>query len=372
MKKENRRPDDREDYFDDYWEQPEPEPRKMSPEERERYYAEKDAYYARRDAYYARRDAFYASRDEEEEDWDGEDWEDDPAPARPARRERAPKRRRRRRKKHLLRKLLLLAIVVGLIALLLGVPPVRNDSEAPRENGHSNILLVGIDARGGPDTLMLLSLRRGAVRLLSIPPDTCAEDGTSRWSDRPKGTQGTMKLVAGVEELLGFAPDAWVTVDMECFVDTAEMLGGLDFTVPEGVSYIDETRDLVVELKSGHQHLSGEQVVDLARWYSGRGRSESNSLTVQRELLAAAREQWLRPENLRLLPNLWREYHGWSDTDMELRNLLWAARVLLKTDASQVKFDVLPCRAVAAGEETVYMVDRPAAYKVLQEYDPYQ
>ena len=178
--------------------------------------------------------------------------------------------------------------------------------------------------------------------------------------------------MAGVEELLGFEPDAWVTVDMECFVDTADMLGGLDFNVPQGVTYIDETKDQTVELIPGHQHLSGQQVVDLARWYTGRGGSEKGSLTVQRELLAAAREQWLRPENLRLLPNLWREFYGWSDTDMPLRNLLWVARVLLKTDASNVKIDVLPCRAVTSGEETLYMVDRPAAYALLKDYDPYQ
>ena len=377
MRRDNNRPDDREDYFDDYWEQPDPEPKQLSPEDRERYYAEKDAYYARRDAYYARRDAYYAAMEEDgdEEEYEEEYWEDedDAPPAQRSRREKPARQRKRRRQRHLLRRLLLLVIVAGLIALLVGTPPVGSEGDVPRETGHSTVLLVGTDSHGGPDTLMLLSLKRGngGVRLLSIPPDTCAEDGTSRWADRPKGADGMIRLMAGVEELIGFAPDAWVTVDMECFTDTAEMLGGLDFRVPEGVSYIDETNDRVVELKSGYQHLSGEQVVDLARWYTGRGLGESSSLTVQRELLAAAREQWFKFENLRLLPNMWREFYGWSETDMGLRNILWVIRVLLKTDPSAVKIDVLPCRAVASGEETMYMVDRPAAYALLQEYDPF-
>jgi hypothetical protein len=46
--------------------------------------------------------------------------------------------------------------------------------------------------------------------------------------------------------------------------------------------------------------------------------------------------------------------------------------VLLKADPASVSMDVLPCRAVDDGEKIVYMVDRPAAYELLKDYDPYR
>ena len=380
MDRRDKQNTDREGYYDDYWGTPDPSPRRMSPEERERYYARKDAYYAQKDAYYARRDAFYASMEEEDEE-DEEDWEDEEdeyfAPSRSARerRERRPsRRRRRRRKRHFFRRLILLLIIAAIAALLLGEPPVKNTSGKQRQRGHSTLLLVGTDSRGGPDTVMLLSLRRGqgGVRLLSIPPNTCTEDGVSPWEAHARGETGRQSLMTAAQALLGFAPDSLVTVDMGCFADAAELLGGLDFLVPGNISYTDETRGETVELKAGRQHLSGQQIVDLARWYTGRARQEGSSMSVQRALLSAAREQWLRPANIRLLPDLWLIFSGSASTDMTRQNLLWVARVLLKADPTAVAMDVLPCREVADGEDTVFMVDRPAAYTVLKDYDPYR
>jgi anionic cell wall polymer biosynthesis LytR-Cps2A-Psr (LCP) family protein len=178
--------------------------------------------------------------------------------------------------------------------------------------------------------------------------------------------------MAAAETLLGFAPDGLVTVDMDSFVRAAEALGGLEFRVPKNVSYKDETRDRVVELKPGMQHLDGEQIVDLARWYTGRTGEEDGAMSIQRALLSAAREQWIGPANLRLVPDLWLDLRRSASTDLTRANLLWVARVLVKTQPAAVSMDVLPCRAVADGENTVFMVDRPAAYTVLEDYDPYR
>ena len=375
MDRDNRKNKDREGYYDDYWGNDQPAARRMTPEERERYYAKKDAYYAERDAYYARRDAFYASVEEDgdEEEWEEEEEEEEySAPARTPRERRTPRRRRRRRKRHFFRTLLLLAIAAGVIALLLGTPPVINPAGRKRESGHSTLLLVGTDARGGPDTVMLLSLRRGDVRLLSIPPDTCTEDGVSPWEAHTRGEAGRQSLMTAAQALLGFSPDGLVTVDMDCFVEAAELLGGLDFFVPGKISYIDESRGEIVELKPGRQHLSGQQIVDLARWYTGRAGEEDGAMSIQRALLSAAREQWIGPANLRLVPDLWLDLRRSASTDLTRANLLWVARVLVKTQHAAVSMDVLPCRAVTDGENTVFMVDRPAAYTVLEDYDPYR
>ena len=377
MSKDDRRNTDREDYYDDYWGTPDPAPRRMSEAERERYYAQKDAYYASRDAYYASRDAYYASV-EEDEDEDAADWEyeeeeyDAPAPRSPRRRKER-RRRRRRRKGRFFRRLVLLAVLVGIGALLLGKPPVNNPSGKPRQSGRSTVLLAGTDPRGGPDTIMLLSLERGGrgVHLVSIPPDTCAEDGTSPWGRGARG--GDMDaLMAAARELLGFLPDAWVTLDMDAVAGAADLLGGLDFNVPAGVSYEDEARNETVELPAGQRHLDGAQLVDLARWYTGAGREDAGAMDVQSALLSAAREQWLRPANLRRLPDLWWELSGGAKTNLTASNLLWAARVLLKTDPASVSLEVLPCRAVMSDGEIVYMVDRPAANAILIDCDPYR
>ena len=397
----------REDYFDD-WNRPAERP--MTEAERRAYYAERDAYYASRDAYYAQRDAYYARREaapyppegeeycdgeydeyeDEDEEYDeeeyAEDYEDEPprrqVKAKAARKTRAARRRtrrRRRRRRHPVRTIIVALILAGIALLLMGSPPVRNASGADRSSGRSNILLAGTDESGlRTDTIMLLSLERGSreIRLLSIPRDTYAPDYAvpkinSAYGAAGTGERGMEELMRQTEKVLGFAPDGYVLVDLDCVAAMVDLLGGVDFNVPEDMHYEDYSQNLVIDLRAGMQHLSGREALWVLRYRSGYATADIGRTEVQREFIKEAMRQWARPDTLKVLPELWQLYRENMVTDLEPRNVLWIARVLLKGDLGGMTTEVLPGWADMVGGASVYMIDRTAADLMLKKYDPY-
>ena len=388
-----------EDLYADYYGRADDEPysrggEHLTPEERERYYAERDAYYARRDAYYAERDAYYASHPEDEYE-DEEDWDDAP-PRRASRRtdrwdyvpeeERSAGRRgrrtsrRRRRKGWLFRRILFFLLAGVLVLLLIGQPPVRNPGNQIRAAGHSTILLAGTDESGDrTDTIMLLSLDRteGQLRLLSIPRDTYAPGYggykiNAAYGAAGGGAAGMEELMGAVERTIGFAPDGYLLVDLDAFVETVDLLGGLDFNVPVDMLYDDDTQNLHIDLRAGEQHLNGEQVMGMVRFRAGYANADIGRTEVQRDFLKAALRQWLRFSNLKKLPELWRIYRENMVSDLRWRNFLWITRVLVKAQRSDMSADVLPGWADMVDGSSVYMIDPPAAAAVLAQYSPYQ
>ena len=397
-----------EDFFADWNTPPEEEypaaGRHLSPEAREEYYAERDAYYARRDAYYAQRDAYYAQREQEERDpADGETEDDfeeenetfdepeadedeepvsyapeDAKTAPPASLPEKPKRKKRRRGGGF-RRFVAVVLLAAVVLLLIGKAPVRNPDRLDRIPGRSTILLCGTDEDGTrTDTIVLLTLDRaeGSIRLLSIPRDTYAPAYlvpkiNSAYGAVGGGEKGMEQLMEQVKNVVGFMPDAYALVDLTAFVEAVDLLGGLDFNVPMDMDYDDPDQNLFIHLRAGEQHLTGEQLMWVVRFRSGYANADIGRTEVQRAVLKAAMQQWLRPQTLAALPGLWRIYRENLTTDLSARNLLWMARVLLKGIGSDIEANVLPGYATMVGDASVYMIDTYAASAILPDYSPY-
>lgn len=396
-----------EDFFAD-WNAPTDEypaaGRHLSPEAREEYYAERDAYYARRDAYYAERDAYYAERERAEamtDDYEGgcEDDEEEyynndaadteapeeelcyapeDAPAALPREKR--KRRKRRRKGGFLRFLAAVVLFVLVAAVILSKAPVRNPDGLERISGRSTILLCGTDEDGmRTDTILLLTLDRSesSIRLLSIPRDTYAPAYAvpkinSAYGAVGGGEKGMEQLMEQVENVIGFMPDAYVLIDLTAFMEAVDLLGGLDFDVPVDMDYEDPDQNLFIHLRAGEQHLTGEQLMWVVRFRSGYANADIGRTEVQRAVLKAAIQQWLRPRTLSALPGLWKIYRENLTTDLSTRNILWMARVILKGAGGDIEANVLPGYSAMAGDASVYMIDTYAASAILADYSPYK
>ena len=392
-----------EDYFAD-WSAPSEEAypaagRHLSPQAREEYYAERDAYYARRDAYYAQRDAYYAQceremLEDEYEDDDAEDSFDEPETDEPERISYAPEdaetapaesrperpKRKRKRRRGGFRRFVSLVLLAAVVLLLLGRAPVRNPDRLERIPGRSTILLCGTDEDGlRTDTILLLTLDRSEsrIRLLSIPRDTYAPAYVvpkinSAYGAVGGGVRGMEQLMEQVKNVIGFLPDAYALIDLNAFVEAADLLGGLDFNVPIDMDYEDPDQNLFIHLRAGEQHLTGEQLMWVVRFRSGYANADIGRTEVQRAVLEAAMEQWLRPETITALPGLWRIYKENLTTDLSAQNLLWMLRVLIKGAGNDIESNVLPGYAAMAGDASVYMIDSYAAAPLLANYSPYK
>ena len=97
--------------------------------------------------------------------------------------------------------------------------------------------------------------------MVSVPRDTLLESGkiNAAYHKGPENLRDT------VSDLLGVPIDYYVAVDVDGFVALVDELGGIEFDVPVRMSFDDPTQDLHIHYQPGLQHLTGEDVLKVAR-----------------------------------------------------------------------------------------------------------
>lgn len=343
--------------YDDYYYESEPDSPSDSYYEED--YGEYEEYYE--DEYDEEYEDGY--EDEYDDDYEDEYYEDDDYyeyNERPLKK----KKRRRRRRGCSFRIFIFLCIIAGLLVLFLGAQPgAVNPIDRP---DRCNILVTGTDKEGfRTDTIMLLSLDRkeDSIRLLSIPRDTYVEANysvpkiNSACGAAGGGAAGMEALNGHVEEILGFAPDGYIMVDLDAFVDIVDTMGGVEFNVPQDMDYEDGSQGLYIHLKAGQQHLDGDEAMQLVRFRSGYAMADITRTEVQRQFVKAALTQWIKVENLSKIPELMDIYNSRVTTDLSLRNVLWLGCMALACDISSMTMDVLPGYPADYGYGSFYMPD---------------
>lgn len=69
-----------------------------------------------------------------------------------------------------------------------------------------------------------------------------------------------------VEEITGLQIDYMAVIDVSGFADVIDVIGGVDFDVPQRMYYTDKAQDLYIDLQKGPQHLDGEHAMQLVRF----------------------------------------------------------------------------------------------------------
>lgn len=314
---------------------------------------------------------------------------DQPAPQGRTVREKAPRRRRRRKKHRLLRFLLwLLSCLLGLILLvglgsaLFSKMPETDQPIGARKPGCCTILLCGTDQEGlRTDTMLLLYLDRkqGQSRLLSLPRDTMVNRDSSvpklngAYGANGADEKGMNALMGYVKDLVGYRPDAYVLLDLNCFAELVDAMGGVTFDVPMDMYYDDPTQDLFIDLKAGTQKLNGQQAMWLVRYRSGYAMADLERAAVQRDFLKAAISQWKSVKKLPMLPRTAKLLIENTQTDLSYRNLCWLAITLAGNGSGSFESDTLPGEPAWVDGGAYYVEDREAAAELINEkYNPYE
>ena len=233
---------------------------------------------------------------------------------------------------------------------------------ASRCEGVYNILLCGTDEDGlRTDTIMIghLNERTGRAALMSIPRDTAveAEDGSLMKLNAVyagAGRAGMERLRACVGALLGFAPDGYVLVDMDALRRSVDILGGVEFDVPQDMDYSDPAQGLEIHLKAGRRTLSGEQALQLVRYRKGYAMQDIRRTEIQRAFLKALGKQCLSVKGLTKLPELLRVFREEVTTDLSTGNILYLARMLAGCDLSSMESCTLAGEGVTVNGVSYY------------------
>ncbi len=189
-----------------------------------------------------------------------------------------------------------------------------------------NILLLGTDDRAdeqGPprtDTIILLTLdpQTNTAGMLSLPRDLWvpipgfdfnAKINTAYGLGETHNDSGGAQLVMDtVSQLIGRPIDYYVRVNFQGFVQTIDLIGGIDVMVQKTIH--DEeypTADYGVEtfhLEAGQQHLDGKTALKFAR--TRHGDDDYGRARRQQEVIRAVVDKVLRADMIvTLLPKTW-------------------------------------------------------------------
>lgn len=245
------------------------------------------------------------------------------------------------------------------------------------------VLIMGIDRRPGEpfisrtDTMMIASINTEdeTISLLSVPRDlyvVIPGYGRDRINtafvygsggSNPAG--GAALAMQTIEYNLGVHIDHYLMVDFSAFVDTIDLLGGIDVYVPYDIN--DPTYPSMdygydpLYIPAGQQHFDGEMALKYART-----RHQDNDFyraQRQQQILFAIRSKVLglgATEMLRQAPTIYGRVKEGIRTDMSLEQMLQLALA-----AKDIEDDAITSRVLDYDYVTSYQTPAGASVLVL-------
>ncbi len=245
------------------------------------------------------------------------------------------------------------------------VPPA---GPVTTEGDRTNILLLGIDRRGGTgwghltDTIIIVSVDsvNNQVSMLSIPRDLYLEvPGVKETrineanvygyrNDYPGGGPALLKRT--IEQNFGIPLNYYVMVDFNGFKQVIDTLGGIDVNVPRtlhdtqypdpkpGDPYAYKT----VHFDVGWQHMGGQRALEYSR--SRMSTSDFDRAKRQQQVLLAVRQKAVDLGVLSLitkLPSLFATMGNMVKTDMTLSEMKDLALLAPQIDLSNIQTAVI-------------------------------
>ena len=212
-------------------------------------------------------------------------------------------------------------------------PEEEIETEQPKSlrDGIYNILICGTDDDGTrTDTIIIahLDTTDHTVALLSIPRDTPVATGNGGIMKINSvyaggGADGMQRLSGRLRELLGFPVDGYVLVNLDAFKKTVDLVGGVEFDVPQDMDYEDASQDLYIHLKAGLQRLDGEKAMELVRFRKGYASQDIQRTQVQQQFLKALAKQCLSVSSLSKLKEFADIFAEDVTTNLTVGNMIW-------------------------------------------------
>ena len=275
---------------------------------------------------------------------------------------------------------LIFALVLAGLHLLLR-PPVAESDMGIRKPGTAAILLCGSDLSGDrTDTMMLLYVDalKNEAGLLTLPRDTytvtdygASNKLNSAYGRNGGGEEGMQVLLDYVQDIIGYRPDGYMLVQLPMLKDLVDLMGGVEFDVPQDMTsegYLEKS----VTLQAGLQQLNGEQAMALLRFRYGYANQDLGRQDVQKQFLKACVGQWATPANVMKLPQAMELFETQGMSNLRKRNYIWLGFNILKCGFKNISTDTLPGYATYIGDQSFYVLNPEEVASLIQEkYNPY-
>lgn len=179
-----------------------------------------------------------------------------------------------------------------------------------------SLLFVGVDEGGRADTIFTYEMsEEGKATIYSIPRDTFVTENM-KIPYLLVQENGDEKLIQTVSEITGRPVKDYVRMDLTAAEAVIDALGGVTFTVPQDMYYIDPYQDLFIDLKAGEQTLSGKDAVSLLRYRKGYPEGDLKRVEVQQAFLMELFRQKCNPAYLKEIPAVMDAIKGHVTTNL--------------------------------------------------------
>jgi len=187
-----------------------------------------------------------------------------------------------------------------------GLQPIANPFAGWVEGRGEDLLVLGTDEGGGnTDVITLVRIEGGVTRVRQIPRDSYLE--TERWGpikiNALYSLGGEEAIKRELSERMGNPIRHHVIVNLAALRHLADLVGGIEVTVPKRLYYVDNSQGLMIDLQPGKQTLKGRQLEGFLRFRHDDdgdiGRLERQQLALQ-----GLFHKLGRPESMVRLPSL--------------------------------------------------------------------
>ncbi|MDW0114780.1 LCP family protein [Sporosarcina saromensis] len=274
-----------------------------------------------------------------------------------------PRRRRRRRRLRVGRLfftlLFLIFIIGGLYSYIqyqkgkslaegnaIDPGPFKGDVIDPKNPSVENYLLLGVDDDGSgksrTDTMMVLSWNKkeGSLRLVSFMRDIYADiPGYQSYKLNTayylNGVQTAKDTITG---MFGIPIHHYAIIDFDNFESIVDIAfpNGVEMNVKKEMS-----EKIGVTLMPGKQHLNGKELLGYARFRAD-AEGDFGRVGRQQEVLAAIKEEALRPGMLLHVPKLSGALTGYIETDLTAKEEISKALTLLMNGKPELETLTIP------------------------------
>ena len=276
---------------------------------------------------------------------------------------------------------ILLCLGLGLIFKNLYIQPPKASVEGHKV-GNSTILLAGTDKSGiNTDAIMLVNFCSSEQRisLMSIPRDTRVDSTykphkiNGAYAANGMGEKGMYWLSDYIRQCVGFQPDGFVLVDVDCFVEVVDILGGVNYDVPVSMHYDDPSQDLHIHLDPGLQHLDGTEAMGLVRFRKDYLMQDLQRVAVQRDFLKTAAEQWREQKDYLSVYKAFQVVQEHSLTNLSTSNLLWMLQCVANWGIENFEMMTIPYDKNTNKDYYIYIKEDEEYLQIINEYfNPYE
>lgn len=190
-----------------------------------------------------------------------------------------------------------------------------------------NGLLVGFDATNGlTDVLMIgaLNTETNKIKVISVPRDLVIDFRDELFKDIKKNNPNNRILYCKLTEvysltghnekalndlkeiisiITGLEIDYMASIDVNGFSQLIDVIGGVDFYVPERMYYRDPFQNLYIDLQEGMQFLDGDKAEQLVR-YREYVEGDLQRIKVQQDLVVTLFDKIMSIKEFSTLKNL--------------------------------------------------------------------